>query len=112
MTIYGEKNWQQVAHILDNRTGQQCLHRWSKTLNPAIRRGRWRVDEDEALRNAVEVYGSGNWVKIQQHVLGRTDVQCRERWMNVLCPDVEQGPWSEEVGVSLLPQHDFRVCCW
>ncbi|KAK9729345.1 hypothetical protein K7432_000387 [Basidiobolus ranarum] len=94
--VYGERNWQQVAHCLDNRTGQQCLHRWSKTLNPAIRRGRWTSEEDEALRSAVEVYGPGNWVKIQQHVLGRTDVQCRERYMNVLCPNVEQGPWATE----------------
>eukprot|EP01137_Pigoraptor_chileana_P004953 Opistho-2@47347 len=37
---HGEGNWQQVASDLDGRTGQQCLHRWQKTLNPAIRRGK------------------------------------------------------------------------
>ncbi|CAG8512965.1 3741_t:CDS:10 [Cetraspora pellucida] len=100
--LYGEKNWQQVAHCLDNRTGQQCLHRWTKTLNPAIRRGRWKKEEDEALRNAVSIYGAGNWVKVQQYVLGRTDVQCRERWMNVLNPSIKKDSWTNEEDTKLL----------
>mmetsp|Transcript_15156 Transcript_15156/g.19200 ORF Transcript_15156/g.19200 Transcript_15156/m.19200 type:complete len:101 (+) Transcript_15156:784-1086(+) len=29
---YGDKNWQQVAHYLNGRTGQQCLHRWQKNI--------------------------------------------------------------------------------
>ncbi|CAG8509724.1 9529_t:CDS:10 [Acaulospora morrowiae] len=100
--LYGEKNWQQVAHCLDNRTGQQCLHRWTKTLNPAIRRGRWKKEDDEALKNAVSIYGPGNWVKIQRYVLGRTDVQCRERWMNVLSPEIKKDPWSNEEDEKLM----------
>ncbi|RHZ44796.1 hypothetical protein Glove_709g92 [Diversispora epigaea] len=100
--LYGEKNWQQVAHCLDNRTGQQCLHRWTKTLNPAIRRGRWKKEDDEALKNAVSIYGPGNWMKIQQYVLGRTDVQCRERWMNVLSPEIKKDPWANEEDEKLL----------
>lgn len=44
---FGEKNWQQVANCLEGRTGQQCLHRWQKTLNPNIRRGHWTAEEDK-----------------------------------------------------------------
>eukprot|EP01113_Clastostelium_recurvatum_P049514 TRINITY_DN9185_c0_g1_i3.p1 TRINITY_DN9185_c0_g1~~TRINITY_DN9185_c0_g1_i3.p1 ORF type:complete len:959 (-),score=240.93 TRINITY_DN9185_c0_g1_i3:531-3407(-) len=93
---HGEKNWQQVANHLEGRTGQQCLHRWQKTLNPAIRRGRWSSAEDELLKAAVKHYGPKSWIKICQHVPGRTDVQCRERWVNVLCPDVNKGAWTPE----------------
>lgn len=46
---------------------------------------------------AVKAYGSRNWIRIQQHVPGRTDVQCRERWVNVLNPDLNNGPWTEQV---------------
>ncbi|OZJ03119.1 hypothetical protein BZG36_03880 [Bifiguratus adelaidae] len=113
VAMYGEKDWQRVASVHGNRTGQQCLHRWSKTLNPAIRRGRWREDEDKALRKAVSVYGSGNWVKIAQHVLGRTDVQCRERWMNVLSPEINNGPWTPEEDEILLKRvADFGEHSW
>ncbi|RKP14010.1 Homeodomain-like protein, partial [Piptocephalis cylindrospora] len=95
--FYGDKNWQQVAACLVNRTGQQCLHRWTKSLNPTIRSGRWTQEEDNRLRTAVEVYGVGSWAKIKSYVAGRTDVQCRERWVNVLDPSINKDPWSWEV---------------
>ena len=49
---------------------------------------------------AVRAYGH-NWVQIQKHVPGRTDFQCRERWANILNPDLNSGPWTAEV-VTLL----------
>ncbi|KAF9905934.1 Myb-like DNA-binding domain protein [Linnemannia zychae] len=94
--VLGEKNWHQVAYCLDNRNSVQCLVRWTKSVNPAIRRGRWLAEEDGALRAAYEIYGGGRWAKIQQHVLGRTDIQCRERYMNVLKPSLATGPWAKE----------------
>lgn len=87
---FGDKNWASVATLLGGlRTGQQCLHRWQKTLNPDIRRGRWDTKEDNLLAMAVRAYGAGNWRLIHKHVPGRTDVQCRERWVNVLDPAVK-----------------------
>lgn len=94
--LYGEKNWQQVANCLDGRTGQQCLHRWQKTLKPNIRKGRWTAEEDKALTLAVKAYGNKNWINVQRHVPCRTDVQCRERWMNVLNPHLKLSPWTTE----------------
>ncbi len=46
---------------------------------------------------AVKAYGNRNWIQIQQHVPGRTDVQCRERWVNVLDPDLNNEPFTPEV---------------
>eukprot|EP01080_Neovahlkampfia_damariscottae_P002888 gene2888-4731_t len=96
--LYGEKNWQQISTVLDGRTGQQCLHRWSKTLNPTIKRGRWSVDEDNRLRLACHAYQNHNWIKIQQHI---PDVQCRERWCNIINPDLKNGPWTKEEDMRL-----------
>ncbi|KAI1315641.1 dolichyl-P-Man:Man(5)GlcNAc(2)-PP-dolichol alpha-1,3-mannosyltransferase [Mortierella claussenii] len=94
--VLGDQNWQQVSYCFENRTPAQCMHHWTKCINPAIRRGRWMEEEDGALRAALKVYGEGRWTKIQQHILGRTDVQCRERYMNVLSPNVKTGSWSIE----------------
>ncbi|KAJ2237750.1 hypothetical protein H4R99_000723 [Coemansia sp. RSA 1722] len=99
---YGEGDWQAVAACLDNRTGQQVLHRWCKSINPAIRSGRWDRDEDIALLAAVRLYGVGQWTKIAKHVPGRTDVKCRERYMNVLTPDVNNAQWSSEEDARLI----------
>lgn len=99
--LVGDKNWQLVAVSLGGRrSGQQCLHRW-KAINPAIRRSRWMDEEDAALKAAVAVYGSGNWCHIQRHIPGRTDMQCRERWMNVLNPSLVHGKYSDEEKVKL-----------
>lgn len=99
---YGEGDWQAVAACLDNRTGQQVLHRWCKSINPAIRSGRWDRDEDVALLAAVRLYGVGQWTKIAKHVPGRTDVKCRERYMNVLTPDVNNSQWTSEEDERLI----------
>ncbi|KAJ1880831.1 hypothetical protein LPJ66_011427, partial [Kickxella alabastrina] len=99
---YGEGDWQAVAACLDNRTGQQVLHRWCKSINPAIRSGRWDRDEDVALLAAVRLYGVGQWTKIAKHVPGRTDVKCRERYMNVLTPDVNNAQWSPDEDARLV----------
>lgn len=99
----GPRNWQQVAHMLGDRTGGQCLQRWTKALDPAIRRSRWSTEEDEVLKNAVEVYGLGNWTKVQQHIPGRTDMQCRERWVNILDPTLDHSKLNAEV------THDYTL---
>ncbi|CAG8523314.1 12230_t:CDS:10 [Ambispora gerdemannii] len=96
VSMYGEGNWQQVAHCFDNRTGQQCLHRWTKTLSPIRKTGRWSAKEDELLKQAVLLHGPKNWVKLQQYVPGRTDVQCRERWKNVLDSSIKKDKWHPE----------------
>jgi len=75
-----------VANSLENRTGQQALHRWMKTLSPHIKRGKWEWSEDIHLALAVQAYGQNRlWNKLHRHVPRRTDVQCRERWCMYLC---------------------------
>ena len=31
---FGEKNWKAIADRVPQRTDSQCLHRWTKVLNP------------------------------------------------------------------------------
>lgn len=100
--LFGNCNWQQVANILGDRTGQQCLHRWQKSLNPVIKRQRWNADEDALLQRAVQLYGAGNWTKIQRLIPGRTDMQCRERWVNILQPSINRGQFTQEETDQLL----------
>jgi hypothetical protein len=54
------------------------------------------------LTAAVQAYGSHSWIKVQQHVPGRTDVQCRERWVNILDPELKNSQWTKEVFSLLL----------
>ncbi|GJS73681.1 Myb domain protein 4r1 [Tanacetum coccineum] len=92
---YGETNWQLVASVLSGRTGTQCSNRWKKSLNPLRERvGRWDSDEDKRLKIAVRLFGAKNWNKITKFVPGRTQVQCRERWVNCLDPSLKVDKWT------------------
>lgn len=35
------KNWKQISSYLDGKTEVQCLHRWTKVLNPTLTKGPW-----------------------------------------------------------------------
>jgi hypothetical protein len=41
---------------------------------------RWTPARDEQLRQAVEIYGTKNWVMVSTRVPGTTGRSCRERW--------------------------------
>ncbi|KAJ3088529.1 Myblike DNAbinding domain-containing protein [Quaeritorhiza haematococci] len=90
-----------VAYFMNGRTGQQCLHRYMKALAPGKKKGRWSAEEDKKLLEAVKIHGRGNWSKISQMVTTRTDAQCRERYVNVLAPELKTGEFTKEEKVLL-----------
>ena len=38
-----------VASFLDGRTGAQCMHRYLKSLDPQIKKGKWDKEEDDVI---------------------------------------------------------------
>ncbi|KAK4414211.1 Myb-like protein L [Sesamum alatum] len=110
---FGESNWQVVASVMEGRTGTQCSNRWLKTLHPARQRvGKWTAEEDKRLKVAVTLFGPRMWKKVARCVPGRTQVQCRERWVNCLDPSLNMSKWTEEEDSKLetaIAQHGY---CW
>lgn len=53
----------------------------------------WTAEEDQRLRELVDVYSAGNWRKIAPFLEGRSEVQCLHRWQKVLNPRLVKGPW-------------------
>jgi hypothetical protein len=47
--------------------------------------GRWKPEEDTKLIEAVKTH-SNNWVAVATLVSGRTDQQCRKRWLDTVDP--------------------------
>lgn len=39
--------WEKVSSLLEGRTGAQCMHRYTKSIDPNIRRGKWDAEEDD-----------------------------------------------------------------
>jgi hypothetical protein len=93
-------NWKKISLMVRDRTSQQCLHRWRKSVQPGINRSRWQTHEDDLLRSAVSACGLV-WTKVQRLVPHRTDVQCRERWTNILDPAICKDSWESDEDAAL-----------
>jgi len=56
----------------------------------------WGQEEDDRLKELVELHGTKKWTIIADGLPGRTGKQCRERWTNHLENNIKKGEWTEE----------------
>jgi hypothetical protein len=92
---YG-KQWSIIASFIPGRSATQVSSRWEKCINPDLIKGAFTVQEDQIIREFVQVNGPRAWGKIVTVLPHRSPKQCRERWSNNLSPDVDKGPWTSE----------------
>jgi myb proto-oncogene protein len=77
-----------------------------KGINPKIMRTKWSFEEDLILGLALKIYGNKKWSKIANHLSGRTDIQCRERYCNILDPSLEEVEWKETEDIKLITLYE------
>ncbi|XP_053138349.1 snRNA-activating protein complex subunit 4 isoform X2 [Hemicordylus capensis] len=96
MRVGGHIPYRKIAYYMEGRDSAQLIYRWTKRVDPQLKRGAWTPEEDALLLKAVAKYGQREWYKIRTEVPGRTDLQCRDRYLNSLHYDIKKGKWSEE----------------
>ncbi|KAK6589757.1 SNAPc like transcription factor [Cryptosporidium xiaoi] len=94
--------WNYIASLLPGRTNQQCRTRYVRSLKKNLKHGSWSLYEDVRLQFAYFVYGGNSWAKISKHITGRSDSKCRERYVNMLKPNIKKGKWSDEENNLLI----------
>ncbi|NXC88314.1 SNPC4 protein, partial [Cercotrichas coryphoeus] len=100
--------YKKIAYYMEGRDSAQLIYRWTKSVDPSLRKGAWTPEEDAMLMAAVEKYGEKDWYKIRAEVPGRNDVQCRERYLKVLHWNLKKGKWSleeEDQLIELVQKH-------
>lgn len=96
---YGDTRWKEIAAVVGTRDNVQCLQRWRKSLKPGLKKGSWRTDEDELLRQKVQEKLADptlTWTWVANSIEGRNAKQCRERWQNFLDNSIKRGGWNDE----------------
>jgi hypothetical protein len=96
-------NWVAAAALVPGRTNLQCRNRWVRYLDPTIEHatGKWTVEEDTMLTEAVAELGK-DWVAVAALVLGRTDKQCRQKYVDNLNTNINKGKWTPEEDAKLI----------
>ncbi|XP_069729379.1 snRNA-activating protein complex subunit 4 [Phaenicophaeus curvirostris] len=100
--------YKKIAYYMEGRDSAQLIYRWTKSVDPSLKKGPWTPEEDAMLLAAVKKYGARDWYKIRTEVPGRSDAQCRDRYLKALHCDVKKGKWSleeEEQLVELVQKH-------
>jgi hypothetical protein len=106
------KNWKLIASYLEGKTEVQCLHRWTKVLNPSLTKGPWTEEEDRKVVDLVQKHGAKKWSVIANFLPGRIGKQCRERWHNHLNPNINKAAWSEDEDLDILRAHQMLGNRW
>ncbi|KAK4170434.1 hypothetical protein QBC43DRAFT_197677 [Cladorrhinum sp. PSN259] len=100
---HGPISWHKVAAHLPGRNNKDCRKRWHYSIANTIRKGTWTREEDQKLRQAVEMYGA-RWSKIAEAVGTRNGDQCWKRWYDCLDPRIDKSPWTADEDARLLRQ--------
>ncbi|XP_030062690.1 snRNA-activating protein complex subunit 4 [Microcaecilia unicolor] len=88
--------YKKMAYYMEGRDSMQLLHRWTKSVDPSLKKGSWTPEEDALLLKAVAKFGERDWYKIRTEVPGRSDSQCRDRYLKGISQGLKKGKWSPE----------------
>ena len=70
------------------------------THETAVLKGAWSPEEDQKLKNAISRCDPIIWDVVAESVPGRNAIQCKERWMYRLNPDIKKTrfeKWEDEL---------------
>ena len=85
-----------VPHDL-SRADSPVAKRAKKRSKKSVRK--WSEEEDNRLKEAVELFKLPHWTLISKHVKTRNCKMCAQRWRHVLRPEmrlVKKGKWSKD----------------
>ncbi|SMN22309.1 similar to Saccharomyces cerevisiae YKR099W BAS1 Myb-related transcription factor involved in regulating basal and induced expression of genes of the purine and histidine biosynthesis pathways [Maudiozyma saulgeensis] len=97
--------WEVLAQKFKNelRTAKDLKKRWTGSLDPNLKKGRWTKEEDEQLIRSYEKFGA-HWLSVSLEIDGRTEDQCAKRYIEVLGPGSKGRlrAWSLEEDLALI----------
>uniref|UniRef100_A0A8C0CLL8 snRNA-activating protein complex subunit 4 n=1 Tax=Balaenoptera musculus TaxID=9771 RepID=A0A8C0CLL8_BALMU len=94
--------YRRIVYYMEGRDSMQLIYRWTKSLDPSLKKGLWAPEEDAKLLQAVAKYGEQDWFKIREEVPGRSDVQCRDRYLRRLHFSLKKGRWNSKEEEKLI----------
>lgn len=100
---YQCKQWKEVASHFPNRSATQCSQHWRKCADPQLKKNeKWSAAEDTILLQGRQRNPPLTFGEIANLIPGRTNIQCRNRWDNVVDPRIRSGPFSDVEDATLI----------
>lgn len=93
---YGE-DWGTISRMIGTRSSIQCHERW-KWQQQEMTKGKFTLEEDAKILELVKEYGLNFGVICKVMGTDRTPRHVSQHYHNMLDPDVDRSPWTEEEG--------------
>ncbi|CAN6706411.1 unnamed protein product [Malus baccata var. baccata] len=78
-----------------------------------MRKGAWTREEDDLLRQCIEILGEGKWHQVPYKAgLNRCRKSCRLRWLNYLKPNIKRGDFTEDEVDLIIRLHKLLGNRW
>jgi hypothetical protein len=97
---FKEKHWKEISKRFTKKNSLQCFSRY-KRIRPGIVKGSWKKDEDLKIIDLVQRYGK-SWSKISKQLGTRNGKQIRDRFINVLDPEIRKGKFTDDEDRKLV----------
>jgi len=97
------RDWAKISSNFINKSPVQCSAR-IKRINPINKKGKWSQEEDQLLLRLINEYGR-NWSKITKHFNSRTGKQVRDRYVNILDPNVAKNKFDAKEDEIIVEMH-------
>jgi hypothetical protein len=97
---FKEKHWKEISKRFSKKNSLQCFSRY-KRIRPGIVKGSWKKDEDLKIIELVQRYGK-SWSKISKQLGTRNGKQIRDRFINVLDPEIRKGKFTDDEDKKLV----------
>ncbi|CAD8121109.1 unnamed protein product [Paramecium sonneborni] len=98
VSLYGHR-WLMVAQQMEQRNASQCCQRWKKIKKSqgfqTYKAKRWTQNEDQTLLRIFKEVGP-SWNTIARQMINKTGKQVRRRFKNVLDPNLNHSPMTED----------------
>lgn len=97
---FKEKHWKEISENFVRKNALQCFSRY-KRIKPGIVKGSWKKEEDMKIIELVQKHGKV-WSRISKALGTRNGKQIRDRYINVLDPEIKKGKFSLEEDEKLI----------
>ena len=93
---FGKSKWSVIAQNIENgRTGKQCRERYYNHLDPNVKKGDWKREEDELIMHIHDTKGT-KWALMATFLPGRTDNSIKNRFHSLVRKDRNRKKRREE----------------
>ena len=107
---FNERKWNEISKSFPEKNSLQCFSRY-KRIKPGVNKGPWKTEEDNKILKLIEKFGK-KWSKISNIIKTRNGKQIRDRYLNILAPNLNKKKFTIQEDIKLIKLYKIYGNKW